>query len=215
MSTNGHVVAATWRAEDFADLEAYNGVIAVDVFDGKKPPIQLDARSYDQLVFEGATGNPLVSAALDAFYDGRRRFEAAEAAGQTTDIAEQSARAWDLQDKILAAIIKTPPYAPKAKLVEGRPPAGHLWYGSFTGDQRRKLVDFFYSGAEALKSFRPQQRPDAHAARPGDGVPPTAEPDSNTTRTVIPEVVAGWGGADLAQPAGRSGTGDAESRDIG
>jgi hypothetical protein len=214
MSTNGHVVAATWRAEDFEELARLNEPLAVDVFEGKRPPIIVDARSYDQLVLEGVHDNPLAQAALEAFYEGRRRSAAAAAKGQELDIAEQSERTWDLQDKILAAVIKQPPYAPKTRIVDGRPPAGHLWYGSFSFDQRRNLIDFFYSGGDAIKHFRQPAKPDGHAVRAGGGVSPTPEQHPDPERPTVSAVVAGRGGADLAAGAGPSGTRDASLVDL-
>lgn len=173
MQSNGHtpVVPATWKAEDFADLETYCQPIAVDVYEGRKPPVLVDARGYDVIAMAGDVDNPLIRVALDAFYGSSRKAMATERAPQAEpDIADLAHEARDIQDKILAAIIVAPPYAVVAQCRDGKPPSGHLWYGSFTSEQRRRLADFFYSGADALKGFRQPAGAGERAARDGAGL---------------------------------------------
>lgn len=201
MSTNGHVVAATWRAEDFADLERLAEPLAIDIFEGKKPPVVIDARGYEMLVFCGDVGNPLITDAVAAYEAQNRR-----TLQQNTEIdtLDRAAEIRDLHDKVLAAICVQPRYCAKAQLVNGRPPAGQLWFGAFTNEQRRALVQFFYTGADALKSLPAAALPREPAPRPGERLSPAPEPDSHPASATVSAVVAGRSGTPVAVRAGSS-----------
>ena len=198
MVSPGQVFPATWESKDFADFEALTGIITVDIFDGALPPVQLDARGYDTLAYLGEVGNPLITEACAAFKTARNHRPAADDDGET------ALALWrDLQDKALAAILVTPRYCCKQDLVDGKPPPGYLWYGSFTGEQRRRLVDFFTQGAAALKSFRAATRQNGDALRAGEGIRDAVERMSDSEVTRLLAVVAGRGDAPLAQPPAR------------
>jgi hypothetical protein len=201
MSSNGHVVAVTWRAEDFAALERLNEPVLVDVFEGKKPPVLIDPRGYEQFVYLGDVSNPLIAEAVAAHQTQQRRLQKA---GDTAWV-DLAAEIRAVNDKILAAICLAPQYCPRERLVNGRPPPGQLWYGSFTDTQRRQLVDFWHSGVEALKPFRAAVPPDEHAAHSGERLSPVAEPDPDPPGAAVGAVDAGRSGDLLAERAGRGG----------
>jgi hypothetical protein len=143
----------------------------------------------------GDLGNPLIGEAVAAYQ------------AQQRQIQREPDRAWvdvaidvrAVNDKVLAAICLTPPYCPKERLVNGRPPPGHLWWGSFTNEQRRLLVDFWHSGVDALKPFRAAAPPDEHALPAGDGVSPAPERDPDPAGAAVGAVVSGRGGAPLVE----------------
>lgn len=204
MSGNGHVVAATWRAEDFTALDALNEPVWVDIFEGKRPPVCIDPRGYEQFVYLGDLGNPLIAEAVAA-HQVQQRVIQKEPDRLWVEVA-MDVRA--VNDKVLAAILQTPPYCPKERLVHGRPPPGHLWWGSFTPTQRQQLVDFWHSGVDALKSVRAASPPDEHAVHPGDGLPPAAEPPADSPGPPLGAVVPERGGPALANGAGCGGAGE-------
>lgn len=200
MARNGHVKPATWTPEDFADLEQLNAPIEVDIFDGQKPPVLVDARGYDTLAYLGEVGNPLITEALAAFDAIRTHRE------RPDDDGTEALLLWrDMQDKALAAILVHPPYCRKDALVDGKPPPGHLWYGSFTGDQRRALVEFFSQGASALKSFRAEQLPDGAALRAGQVLRDAMERRADSHGAGLSAVLArrGDGAVALTAPGAR------------
>jgi hypothetical protein len=153
------VVAATWRAENFAALEVYLDPLYVDIFEGKQPPILVDARGYEMVAYQGTTGNPLMAVALEAFYGNGQRALADAVPRQQRDLAGAADEARMLLDTIIAAVVVAPPYAPRSRCgADGRqPPPGHLWWGSFTSEQRRILGDFLLRrrrGAQKCSSGR-------------------------------------------------------------
>ena len=198
MSSNGHVVAATWSAADFTDLDALNEPVLVDIFEGTKPPVLIDPRGYEQFVFLGDMGNPLIAEAVAVHQAEQREIQRAPDAAWVDRAVEIRA----VNDKILAAILVAPKYCPRERLQHGRPPAGQLWWGSFNDTQRRLLVDFWHSGIEALKSVRAAAGPDEPAIRGGDGLPPTAQPDPDSASPAVGAVDAGRSGTPLAERAG-------------
>jgi hypothetical protein len=203
MQSNGHVVAATWSAADFADLEHLNEPVLVDIFEGKRPPVLIDPRGYEQFVFLGDMGNPLIAEAVAMHQAEQREIQRAPETAWVDRAIEIRA----VNDKILAAILVEPRYCPRARLINGRPPAGQLWWGSFNDTQRRLLVDFWHSGIEALKSVRAPAVPDAPPAHDGDGVSPTAEPHPDPARAALGGLAAGRSGAALVERAGDRGEG--------
>ena len=207
MDSNGHGVAATWRPEDFADLETLAAPLAVNIFESKKPPIVIDPRGYEMLVFCGDVGNPLIADAVAAYEEQNRR---ATQVQTTTDALDRAPEIRDLHDKVLAAICLQPRYCPKAKLMQGRPPPGQLWYGSFTADQRRNLVNFFYVGADALKSLPAAALPPEPAPRRSERLAPAAEHDPDSAGAAVSPVVARRGDSPLAERAGHGGATGAE-----
>lgn len=215
MHTNGSGaapgVAPTWRAEDFAALEAYNGEVTIDLFAGARPPIVVDARRYDQLAYLGVIGNPLAQAAVEAFYAASAAAQTIQAAGHDPrDFGEQFAAAQALQDRILAAVCVRPPYCPRDRLgPDGRPPPGHFWYGSLTDEQRRLIADFFYNGADALRPFRARADADEPAGGDGERLEPAPERDPDPAGASLPALVAGRGGPDLAERPPPGGGADA------
>jgi hypothetical protein len=203
--------APTWRAEDFTALAEYLSPIWIDIFEGARPPILIDPRGYDAIAFQGDVANPLIATAIAA-YEALTQRNLNRAQDVPTppivDVGRAAAEARDLQDKFLAAVIVAPPYA--AGVRDGRPPAGHLWYSAFTADQRRRLTDFFYNGAEALKSVRRAPDPHAHAKRDGGGVSSAAEQHSDPASAGLPPLVAGRGSpasSGTSPPGGAGGAG--------
>lgn len=203
MTTNGHVVAATWTADDFTDLETLNAPVLVDIYEGAKPPVLIDPRGYEQFVFLGDLGNPLITEAVAAHQQEQREI------ARAPDIAwvDRAMQIRALNDKILAAICLTPPYCPKERLVGGRPPAGYLWWGAFTDPQRRLLVDFWHSGIEALKSVRAAAPPDADALPPSAGVAPAPEHPADPPGAAVGAMVPERSGPALVERAGDRGEG--------
>src|SRR5262245_14664246 len=191
------VLPSTWRPEDFAALEVYLDPIYVDIFEGARPPVLVDARGYEMVAYQGTTGNPLMAVALEAFYGSGQRAINDPVPRQQRDLAGAADEARMLLDTILAAVIVAPPYAPRARCGDdGRaPPVGHLWWGSFTADQRRLLGDFFYGGAEALKSVRRVAYPDALAHRDGERLRLSAVGDPDPAGAGVSPLVAGRGDA--------------------
>src|SRR5205814_9647057 len=112
MSSNGHVVAATWSAADFAELETLNEPVAVDIFEGKRPPVLIDPRGYEQFVFLGDMGNPLIAEAVKAHHAEQREIQRAPDAAWVDRAVEIRA----VNDTILAAICVAPPYCPPERL---------------------------------------------------------------------------------------------------
>ena len=203
MSSNGHVVAATWSAADFADLEALNAPVAVDIFAGQKPPVVIDPRGYEQFVYLGDLGNPLIAEAVAAYQAQQRAMQREPDRSWVDQAIEIRA----VNDKVLAAILVTPPYCPKERLVGGRPPPGQLWWGAFTDTQRRQLVDFWHSGVEALKPFRAAAAADAAAAPASDGVPPAPVAGADPAGAAVGPVGVERSSDLLGVGAGPSGTG--------
>jgi hypothetical protein len=201
MSSNGHVVAATWSAADFADLDALNEPVSVDIFEGKKPPVIVDPRGYEQFVYLGDLGNPLVAEAVAAYQTQQRTMQREP----DRSWVDQAIAIRGVNDKVLAAILIAPKYCPKERLVNGRPPPGQLWWGSFTDTQRRQLVDFWHSGVEALKPFRAAAPPDADAPPASDGVSSTAQPSPDPASPAVGPVVPERSGPTLVQRAGTVG----------
>jgi hypothetical protein len=202
------VVAATWRAENFAALEVYLDPLYVDIFEGKQPPILVDARGYEMVAYQGTTGNPLMAVALEAFYGNGQRSLAEGVPRQQRDLAGAADEARMLLDTIIAAVVVAPPYAPRSRCgADGRqPPPGHLWWGSFTSEQRRILGDFFYAGAEALKSVRRVAGPDEPTDGDGERLRGAAVEPADPAGAGVPPLVAGRGdGLPGERPAGDAG----------
>ena len=195
----------TWTPADFAAIEALAAPTPVHPWGAGRPAIIVDARGYETIAYCEDVANPLAAEAVRAFYEHTRQaLTTDETALERGEVfVERAAQARELQDRILAGIIVHPPYCPKARYVNGRPPAGQLHYAAFTPEQRRLLADLFYRGADALKPFRAGSESDEPAADHGAGLrdAPAPLPAGDGAVAGLSAVVAGRGGDGLGEPA--------------
>jgi hypothetical protein len=193
-----------WTDADFAAIEQLNAPQTVYIFGPHRPPVVVNAQGYETIAYCDST-NPLAAEAVRAFYEHTRQALAADdgALERGELFAERAAQARDLQDRILAGILVSPPYCPKSRFQDGRPLPGHLHYASFTPEQRRQLADLFYRGADALKPFRPEPGADEPVAGDGGGLRDAAAPlpAGDGAVAAVSPVVAERSGDGVGEPA--------------
>lgn len=189
---------AKWKPEDYERLAGQSGFVEVPVW-SDLPPVVIDARGYQALALLGDIPNPLLVRALDALLkDDEQRLDDD---GREKEFWRRATETAELQDDILTFLLREPKYAPKSKYVDGKIPRGCVGYYSFTGAQRRSLVEFLYSGMEAMLLFRPGPGADEHAARDGVGPGPAAEQPGPVSTNGAASVVARRGGGEVGRDA--------------
>lgn len=208
----------SWTDADFAAFERLNQPTEIRLRGPHGPAIRVDPRGYEALA-HADDRNPLAEEAVRAFRENVRQGAQSAERGVYLDPLEYARRANEvlaLQDRILAAVIVDPPYCPKTQYQHGKPLLHHLYFDAFTPDERRRIADLFYSGADALKSFRPGPGQDEPLAGDGGELSPAPAPVPAGEPAVadVGPVVVQRGGDALEQPTAGVGAGAGAGRAV-